>query len=116
MSNRFQSFAEFWPFYVCEHSRAETRLIHFIGTLTIIPLFILAIAFNPWFFFLIPISAYGFAWFSHFFIEKNRPATFTYPLWSLLGDFKMFWLMCQRKMKLEVKRCEEIRQDVLIIQ
>ena len=111
MSERFKSINEFWPFYVCEHSKPETRVLHFIGTLTIVPLMISALVFNPYLALLIPISAYGFAWFSHFFIEKNRPATFTYPFWSLLGDFRMFWLMCQRKMDSEVKRFQELRQD-----
>lgn len=111
MSTRFESFTEFWPFYVCEHSKAETRVFHFIGTLTIIPLLLSAIFLNLYLLLLIPISAYGFAWFSHFFIEKNRPATFTYPLWSLLGDFLMFWFMCQGKMKVEVNRCMELRKN-----
>ncbi len=112
MSTRFESFVEFWPFYVCEHNKQETRIFHFVGTLTILPLLIMAIIVNYWFLLLIPFSAYGFAWFSHFFIEKNRPATFTYPLWSLLGDFRMFWFMCQGKMEHEVNRCMELRKEV----
>ena len=114
MSTRFSSFSEFWPYYVCEHSKPETRLFHFIGTSTIIPLLIFTVFFNFYAALLIPISAYGFAWYSHFFIEKNRPATFTYPIWSLLGDFKMFWLMCCRKMDEEVKRCEKINVDTSV--
>jgi hypothetical protein len=112
MSTGFKSFVEFWPFYVCEHSRPETRIFHFIGILTIVPLLICAIFFNLYLLLLVPISAYGFAWYSHFFVEKNKPATFTYPLWSLLGDFLMFWLMCQGKMDNEMKRCKEIRNRI----
>ncbi|MFT7461610.1 MAG: hypothetical protein ACI909_004313 [Planctomycetota bacterium] len=108
MSNQFETFNEFWPFYVGEHSRNDTRRLHFIGTLTIIPLCLGAILFNPYLALLIPVSAYGFAWFSHFFVEKNRPATFIYPLWSLLGDFKMFWFMCRGKMSAELIRCEKL--------
>ena len=111
MSTRFNSFTEFWPFYVCEHSKPETRTLHFIGTSTIIPLFLLAVFFNLYLVLLIPVSAYGFAWYSHFNIEKNKPATFTYPFWSLLGDFRMFWLMCCGKMDTEVKRCEKLNLD-----
>jgi hypothetical protein len=111
MSARFESFTEFWPFYVCEHSKAETRVFHFIGTLTIIPLLLSAIFLNLYLLLLIPVSAYGFAWFSHFFIEKNRPATFTYPFWSLLGDFRMFWFIFQGKMEHEVNRCMELRKE-----
>ena len=107
MSTRYQSFAEFWPFYVCEHSLPRTRVLHFIGTATILPLFIYAVFYNLLVALLIPLSAYGFAWYSHFFVEKNRPATFVYPLWSLLGDFKMFGLMCCGRMEAEVQRCRQ---------
>ena len=93
MSTGFNSFKEFWPFYVCEHSNPRTRIIHFIGTATIIPLIIVAVIFNAYLVFLVAVSGYGFAWFGHFFIEKNRPATFKYPLWSLVGDFKRFGFM-----------------------
>ena len=106
----YKSFAEFWPFYVCEHSKALTRKFHFVGTSSIIPMVVLVITISPWFLLLLPVSAYGFAWYSHFFIQRNRPATFTYPLWSLIGDFKMFWLMCRGKMDNEVQRCRELLQ------
>ena len=111
MSTRFESFVEFWPFYVCEHSKPETRVFHFIGTLTVFPLLVSAILLNLYLLLLIPISAYGFAWFSHFFIEKNKPATFIHPVWSLQGDFLMFWLMCRGKMSAEVMRCKALRVD-----
>ena len=111
MSTRFTSFREFWPFYVCEHSKARTRALHFIGTSTIIPLVIAAIFYSYYLALLIPVCAYAFAWFSHFFIEKNKAATFIYPLWSLIGDFKMFWLMCQRKMHEELRRCEKLELE-----
>ena len=58
----------------------------------------------PWLLLVIPVFAYGFAWFGHFFIEKNRPATFSYPLWSLFGDFKMYWYFLNGKMNAEVIR------------
>jgi hypothetical protein len=105
MANEFRSFSEFWPYYVCEHSKPLTRKLHFLGTFSIIPLIIIAIILNLYYLILIPVIAYGFAWTGHFFIEKNKPATFKYPLWSLAGDFKMFYLMCIGKMDDEVMRC-----------
>ena len=108
MSTRYTSFTEFWPFYLGEHSKAATRRWHFIGTASLLPLFILSLSYNIYLLLLLPISGYGFAWYSHYFVEKNRPATFIYPLWSLLGDFKMFGLMCLGKMDAEIMRCEKI--------
>jgi hypothetical protein len=102
------SFAEFWPFYVREHSNSLNRTLHFIGTATIAPLLVAAVLFDVLFLLLIPVSAYGFAWFGHFVIEKNRPATFSYPWWSLLGDFKMFGCMLSGRMGDEVRRCHAL--------
>ena len=95
----FKSFSEFWPFYVAEHSRPATRWLHLIGTTAGITLVIYLIAIGKWYLFpLAFIPGYGFAWASHFFIEKNRPATFKYPLWSLMGDYKMIaWMLMGRK-------------------
>lgn len=90
MSDRIQTYAEFWPFYVREHSKSATRWLHFTGTNLGIALAVVAIAQrDPW---LVPaalVSSYAFAWFAHFVIEKNRPATFKYPLWSFISDFRM---------------------------
>ncbi len=88
----FKSFREFYPFYLREHSNSTCRKLHFIGTCGVISLLLL-------FFFtgnlltlvLLPIVGYGFAWAGHFIFEKNRPATFKHPFYSLLGDFRMFW-------------------------
>lgn len=88
----FKSFREFYPFYLKEHSNQTCRKLHFIGTCGVISLLLL-------FFFtgnlmtlsLIPVVGYGFAWVGHLTFEKNRPATFKYPFYSLLGDFRMFW-------------------------
>ena len=109
MEPRFKSFTEFWPFYVCEHGKPLTRALHFIGTATILPLALLAWFASPWFLAAVPVSAYGFAWLAHFFVERNRPATFTYPAWSLLGDLRMFALMCLGRMGAEVVRCQQVR-------
>lgn len=101
---RYTSFAEFWPFYVREHSKPLTRWLHFIGTASLFPMTVFAIASNLTILFLLPIAGYGFAWCAHFLVEKNRPATFKYPLWSLMADFKMFSLMLFGRMEKEVNR------------
>ena len=93
MTNRIASFADFWPYYLREHSRPATRALHYIGTSLVVALAIYALLAGKWLLLLaIPIAGYFFAWIGHFGIEKNRPATFTYPLWSLGADFKMWWL------------------------
>src|SRR5689334_532836 len=93
-SERYQTFEQFWPFYVGEHSLSATRNFHFIGTTcAIVSLTLLFVTGHWWWLPTTFISSYGFAWFSHFFIEKNRPATFSYPLYSLRADFRMYGLM-----------------------
>jgi hypothetical protein len=88
----FKNFSDFYPFYLREHSNITCRKLHFIGTAGVIALLLL-------FFFTgnlmvlaaLPVIGYGFAWVGHFGFEKNRPATFKHPFYSLLGDFRMFW-------------------------
>ena len=102
---RYKSFAEFWPFYVAEHSQPATRLLHLIGTTAGLALMFYLIASGRWWlFFLGLIPGYGCAWLAHFLIEKNRPATFKYPLWSFMGDYKMIALMLTGRMDAEVQR------------
>lgn len=89
---RFSSFAEFYPFYLREHADIRTRRIHFVGSL--LTLFCLVLAMmtgNAWWLAAMPVCGYGFAWVGHLVFEKNRPATFQHPLYSLLGDWVMFW-------------------------
>jgi hypothetical protein len=93
--SRYRSFAEFWPFYLREHARPATRLFHVAGTSLVLLLAAAALATRTWWLFAaMPVAGYAFAWASHFGIERNRPATFTYPLWSLRADFRMWrlWL------------------------
>jgi len=100
MSDRIKTFKEFYPFYLSEHRRLGTRVFHFIGTLLIFIVIIYVIqSGKERFLWYIPIFGYGFAWFSHVVFEKNRPATFKYPLWSLLSDFKMFFELLIGKQK-----------------
>jgi len=90
---RHRSFNDFWLFYLREHSRPRTRALHYAGTTLVVALALLAVATRSWWLLLaLPVAGYGFAWFSHAAVERNRPATFTYPLWSLRADFRM-WLM-----------------------
>jgi len=96
---RYKSFSEFWPFYVSEHSRPGTRVLHFIGTTIGVALVIYFIATGRWWLFLLAlVPGYGFAWLAHFLVEKNRPATFKYPLWSFMADYKMLGLMLTGRM------------------
>ena len=97
---RFNSFAEFWPYYLAEHSKPLTRLLHYIGTCLVLALVTGFIVVGKWWLFpLAFVPGYAFAWIGHFFVEKNRPATFTYPLWSFLGDWKMLGLMLSGRLK-----------------
>ena len=93
MAGTIQTYREFWPFYLEEHSKPSTRLIHFIGTALVFVVIAAAIATRIWWLLvLMPVAGYAFAFFAHFFVEHNRPATFTYPFWSLISDFRMFFV------------------------
>ena len=106
MSKQYNSFAEFWPFYVMEHAKSGTRLLHFIGTsLLLICIAAIFLSRSAWFLLFGVLLAYGCAWTGHFLIEKNRPATFKYPFLSLAGDFRMYGMMLAGKMEQEVERC-----------
>jgi hypothetical protein len=93
-SSDFSSFREFYPFYLSEHRNRTSRRLHFVGTALGLVSAAAAIAtLNPWWLLLVPLLGYGFAWTGHFFFEKNRPATFRHPFFSLAGDYRMFWQM-----------------------
>ncbi len=105
MARTCTSFAEFWPFYLREHSRPFTRALHYLGTTLVVGLAIAAVLSGRWWLFVaLPLAGYFFAWLAHFAVEKNRPATFTYPLWSLLADFKMWWLWLTGRIGPELNR------------
>ena len=100
-----ETYSEFWDYYVREHSRPLTRGLHFVGTTLGIALVVYFIATGRWYFFpVFPLIGYAFAWFAHFVVEKNRPATFKHPLWSFISDFKMIWYILTGRMGREVDR------------
>jgi len=90
----FASFDEFFPFYLGEHSNKLNRWMHFVGTSGAMVLLLQALFTGVWSLALLaPVMGYGMAWIGHFFVEHNRPASFQYPLWSFMGDFKMYFYM-----------------------
>lgn len=87
----FPDFASFYPFYLSEHQNVMCRRLHFVGSCLVIGVLIVAFVSKQWpLLLLLPIIGYGFAWIGHFVFEKNRPATFKYPLYSFMGDWVMF--------------------------
>jgi hypothetical protein len=91
MEKRYTNFKDFYPYYLSEHSHKTTKLLHFVGTsISLYFLFNFFRTFDFVYIILSLLSGYGFAWVSHFFIEKNKPATFKYPFYSFIGDHLMF--------------------------
>jgi len=91
MTKEYENFSEFYPFYLSQHENQTCRRLHFFGSSMIILLVIYTVLSMSWvLLFFVPVIGYGFAWLGHFFFEKNKPATFTYPDYSLIGDWVMF--------------------------
>src|SRR5262245_13070600 len=108
MQSRLASYEEFWPFYVSQHVHPVNRSLHFFGTTLVWAALVAAVFVSPRFLLAAPFAGYGFAWVGHFFFEKNKPATFTYPLWSLRGDFRMYRLMLIGRMAPELERAARL--------
>lgn len=103
--NRFRSFEEFWPYYVCAHTRPVCRGLHYVGTSAAVASVACAIYFaNPWLLLLALVLGYGCAWVGHFTCERNLPATFDYAAYSFRADFRMLRLGLTGKMAAEVAR------------
>jgi len=101
---RIQSFEEFWEFYVKEHARPLNRTLHFIGSSCALACLTGAALGHLYLLPAAPLVGYGFAWFGHFFVEKNKPASFSYPLLSLKADWVMWFKILTRQMDAEVRR------------
>lgn len=101
MAEKFTSFEEFYPFYLGEHSNRTCRRLHFVGSGLVLGVLVAVVIgrLGPLWLLSIPVIGYGFAWVGHFVFEKNRPATFTYPVWSLIGDWVMFGEMLTGKIR-----------------
>jgi hypothetical protein len=100
MEKKYNSLKEFYPYYLSEHQNPTSRLLHFIGTGLVLVVLVLGIALENYSWLAgIPVLGYGFAWVGHFFFEKNKPATFTYPLYSLASDFLLFFDLLRGKEK-----------------
>ncbi|SDB73183.1 hypothetical protein SAMN02927895_04668 [Belnapia rosea] len=105
MVDRFRSFDEFWPFYLREHARPATRVIHVAGTWTAAIVLLIGLSLGPWWLMLLaPLIGYGCAWISHLFVERNRPATFSHPMWSLRGDLRLAVLAATGRLGPELRR------------
>ena len=105
MGERLQRYEDFWPFYLREHSKATTRALHYFGTGLGLLIALYALISTTWWLLLVAlVCGYLFAWIAHFFIEKNRPATFTYPLWSFVSDFRMFWFWLTGRLGRELSK------------
>ena len=94
---RYRSFSTFYPFYLTEHINPISRRLHVIGTSLMLVTLVLGGLVDPRWFLVAPIVGYGFAWTGHFVFEKNRPATFKYPLYSLAGDLRLWFEVVTRK-------------------
>lgn len=98
--SQFSSFSEFYPFYLSEHSNRTSRRLHVVGSSLVLLVLLSALVSGRlvWLW-LMPVAGYGFAWIGHFVYEKNRPATFRHPLYSLMGDWVMYWQVLSGKLR-----------------
>lgn len=95
---KFKTFKEFYPFYLSEHADKTNRTLHFTGTSLLLTVLIYALVAGQYkLIWLCPLFGYGFAWVGHFVFEKNKPASFKQPFFSLMGDFVMFWQLLTKK-------------------
>ncbi len=109
---KYSTFKSFYPFYLSQHMDFTNRLLHFCGTALLLSCLVTGLATGIWWLFaIIPVLGYGFAWVGHFFIEKNKPATFTYPVYSLASDFVMFWHTITGQLKDKLRHAKTLYSD-----
>ena len=95
---RYKTFTDFYPFYLDEHKNLVSRRLHFVGTSIALVILVTALVTQSWWLLLAAlIQGYAFAWVGHFFFERNKPATFKYPGYSLMGDWRLWWEILTRK-------------------
>ena len=100
MSKSFTGFRDFYPFYLGEHTNRTCRRLHVVGSSLVLVVLFAVLVTQHWIWLLsLPFLGYGFAWIGHFFFEKNRPATFTHPLYSFAGDWVMWWQIVTGRIK-----------------
>ena len=101
MAQDYRTFRDFYPFYLSQHLDRRSRALHYLGTSLAVAAILCAVATGRWWLVLAaPFLGYGFAWAGHFFFEKNKPATFTYPVYSLTGDFVMLFEAATGRLRL----------------
>lgn len=100
-----RTFEQFWPYYVRQHQKRATRVVHAVGSILALTALFAGLSMREWYpIALAPLIGYGFAWYSHFFIERNRPATFGHPMYSLAADYWMLFLMLAGRMDDELAK------------
>ena len=92
--SEYRTLSEFYPFYLSQHSNRTSRRLHFVGTTSAIALMVTSVVTQMWWLFAVAfLQGYAFAWIGHFFFEHNKPATFAYPWFSFLSDWRLWWQM-----------------------
>lgn len=105
----FESFAAFYPFYLSQHRDPTCRRLHVVGSSLVLATIVIAFGTQAWWVLgALPVIGYGFAWVGHFFFEKNKPATFGYPLYSLMADWKMWWQSLTGQISDELEAADRI--------
>lgn len=111
MAHTFTSLSDFYPYYLTEHQNKICQALHFVGTSLFFFFLIYAFATQQWLYLLgCPLAGYGFAWLGHFAFEKNKPATFQYPFYSLASDFIMYFHILTFQLPQKMKKAKERAQ------